>query len=132
MKNRVLIISLLILTSCIPLYADGGWHRYYDFSTTNSGRASITYMGTTLDCIPSQDASELEDFLKNDIVGYCRKISKRENFLIWSALSEYDYSDGEVYGIVVQEDGNDAALYVIVTIENNGNSYRWYGGFYVE
>lgn len=133
MRNKTpLLLCILITIFCFPSYTEDGWKWYFDYYNNYSGRATILYLGTTAECTPSQEASQAEAFLQSDIVGYCRKLSKTENFLIWSALAEYDYVENEVYGIVVQDAGNDTALTVVVQIVDNGKSFRWYGGFYTK
>ena len=60
-----------------------------------------------------------------------QKMSKQENYLLWQALKEYDYQEGEVYVVAITPQGAIEILNLLVVIINNGDSLNWYGGFYV-
>lgn len=130
MKNKRIIVLLVCIFSCfIPLFsADSKF--YSDFENGWCGYSRADYIGTTRNVNPSQFAAEAERRVKSffRITRYCEKLSRQENFLLWSALGEYDYKDNEVYSVVIEQDKE--TLNLIVVINDNGNNCSWYGGAY--
>ena len=120
----VLFIGLLISISAtdIRFHSDSGngWYGY----------SGADYVGTTKTVNPSQFAEEAENRAARyfRIVRYCEKLSRQENFLLWSALNQYNYSNNEVYSVIIQQ--GYECLNLIVVIKDNGNSCDWYGGAY--
>ena len=130
-KLRLCLIIIFASISCLKLSA-ANMKPYIDWDNGYSGYANADYVGTTRTINPSQFAEEGERRIRAfgaTITRYCQKLSKSENFLLWSALNEYNYSDNEIYSVTIQQ--GMQILQLIVVIRENGNSVDWYGGWYI-
>lgn len=130
MKRKFLIISFFFFFEIVHIFPTPTDMRWYsDSSKGYSGLAGADYMGTTKNINPSKFANEFEQRLRNIISRYCEKLSKAENFLMWSALEQYDYYQNEIYSVTILQ--GKQILQLIVVIKDDGNSVDWYGGWYV-
>ena len=130
MKKRLLICIAMLIFILFSINAQS----YYDWNNGYSGSAVAYYLGTTKTINPAQVAEDAEHNMRSiglKVTGYCQKLSKTESFLIWSALNEYDYNDGEVYSLVINPSNNITALCLVVVITNGGKSFQWYDAVYV-
>ena len=78
------------------------------------------------------DMYETELGMSGMILEKKTKLTKEENFLIWSALNEYELLDGEVYFVAISTPPYTEVLSFLVMITDNGNGYTWYGGWRVK
>ncbi len=117
--------------------------HYYDKFSGFEGWAQVEFMGLN---------SELEkqgfsiaiiiDAMKEEarkagepVFSDCHELSKLETFLVWSALEEYDYEDGELYviGITTEDPGRiEKALCLFVKITDGGSNFVWDGLYIIE
>lgn len=138
MKKLIcLAVVMLVVAVC------SGRVRYYsDQSTGYEGNAAADYVGNTVTKRGMFSTfDELVDYVKTDSISmfdteelfkvrYIEKLSKEESFLIWSALNEYDYEDGDLYAVTVDPPELWGVLgwrLFGVCITNNGKSFKWVG-----
>lgn len=131
MKKVIISLITFVLLWVTPIYAaDIKW--YSDWKNGYCGYAGADYIGTTKNIDPNAYANNAEAHLRSlgvYITRYCQKISKQENYLLWSALSMYNYSDGEVYAVTIQQGKEILNLFVV--IKDGGKSCSQYGGWYI-
>ncbi len=131
MKKRLLVFSV-IMSVTVLLQAEG--YKYYsDTKNGYSGSAMAFYVGTTKDINPSDYLVGYERFLREkgyNIVGYCTKLSKQEDFLFWAALNEYKCAAKEVYSVSIKIEGENRILNVAAVVKKPGKTCDQYGGFY--
>lgn len=128
-KRLVAVVALVVVVATGQL-AGQEIKFYSNFANGYSGGAIVKYCGTTaerslrewhqLRMSSFKDAQILEEGPK--------KLTNEENWLIWQALGEYNYRDGEVYAIAGSTDGG-TLLIVTVSIADNGNSINWHAGY---
>ena len=136
--------KLICLAVVMPLVVAvcSGQMKYYSDWQGHSGYAVAEYC-TTHDPSVFNKQSFLDDRFRESLddlaegvksLGYAKsgdikKLSKQENFLIWSALNEYELLDGEVYKVVTySSDSTDPYRQAFfVCIMNNGKSFKWGG-----
>ena len=58
------------------------------------------------------------------IFSMLHKLSKEESWLLWQALGEYEYKDGEVYSVYISSQTRE--LYLLVRITNNKESCNFH------
>lgn len=125
MKKAILFLFAIFFCNSF-LNAD---KYYYDYSIKKGGVASIEYYGTSKEINIEEEAKKemlvWKYFEKTDCT-ICEKLTKLEKFLINSALDEYSIKNGEIYRILVKEDGNKKQLNIYIEIFNN-NHWTWYG-----
>lgn len=115
-KFKICFISVLFI-SFIPLYA-----KYYaDPKNGYSGWANAYFIGTTKEVDPLEEATKIEASIKQEglFLGYCRKFSKEQRFLICSALQEFNLSVNDVFAVVVQEGYSDRGTVVVIVIKED-------------
>ena len=128
-KRVFIFVFVLSIVSAVPLFA-GEMKNYSDWINGYSGTSGAEYMGTTTEI-------DLEKLIMNgrqsfkqkaQYIGDCKKLTKEENFLLWSALNEFDYKDNEIYAVGIFWDHNteSAFLGLIAVITENGKSFNWY------
>lgn len=128
MKKKIFVVMILV---CIFLMSAGA-KKYYDFGNGYYGEARSECLGTE----PPLNAYEIADFRRANVnpfghfSGRCYKLSNEENFLVGSALCEYNLKTNEVYSVALTKD-YVTTLLLIVVIKDNGKSYKWYDiGYY--
>ena len=130
--NKKILIFILILLFVWSLEAEG--FKLYSFKDEGySGYAFATYM----DYMPPLDvveglAERNEEYYRkqNSFIRYnSGKLSKQESFLLWSALNEYNYKNGEMYVVVIKQKNEYLHLFVIIIDEFNYEC-RFWGGIY--
>ena len=138
MKKKTIICMLVLCCTMLPVMA-GGPKTYM----------LMDYKGEALaEFLPSKNGmliqsngeflsiSEACDLVATEQTGMIlekkTKLTKEENFLIWSALNEYELLDGEVYFVVISTPPYTEALSFLVMITDNGNGYTWYGGWQIK
>ena len=145
MLKREYLFAILILFISMPLFASKKTTYFSDYEKGYSGYATADYIGTANEI--SQDKyNEYFDALvkrartefsrKNyTYLGNCRKLTKKDEWLVGCALKEYNYQDNEVYLVsifytdVFPLDGHIESLTLIVVIKEN--SFEWYDvGFF--
>lgn len=143
MKKKTILCMVLLCCTMLPVMA-AEEKIYRDYINGYSGSAMAIFLpskngivtgsnGKPLslpEVCDSIETGAMEGLIK---LGKREKLTKEENFLIWSALNEYELLDGEVYMVGITTDpsiGYDAEfLLFLVTITDNGRGYTWYGGF---
>lgn len=141
MKKKTILCMVLLCCTMLPVMA-AEEKIYRDYINGYSGYAIAEFLPSKNGMIIHQSngeflsISEVCDLLATELAGMIlgkkTKLTKEENFLIWSALNEYELLDGEVYMVGITTDpsiGYDAEfLLFLVTITDNGRGYTWYGG----
>lgn len=141
MKKLICLAATMLLVVAVC----SGQIKYYSDWQGHSGYAAAEYCGNLIDTLGSSSAFysyNIEGFLQNlqrsqtelkeqfgfDKVRDIEKLSKEENFLIWSALNEYELSDGDAYVVSCTTSLMQPNLkYFTVVIINNGKSFKWVG-----
>ena len=138
MKKKTIICMLVLCCTMLPVM--GGEPKIY-ISKDYKGEALAEFLpskngmliqsnGEFLSISEACDLAETE--LAGMILGKKTKLTKEENFLIWSALNEYELLDGEVYIVGISTPPYAEGLWFQVMITDNGNGYTWYGGWQIK
>ena len=137
MKKKLVCIVVLCCTMLPVMAAEGKIYRDYingysgyaiaEFFPSKNGMLIHQSNGEFLSISEACDLVATE--LAGMILGKKTKLTKEENFLIWSALNEYELLDGEVYTVEISTPPYTEVLGVLVMITDNGNGYTWYGGW---
>ena len=140
MKKKLVCMVLLCCTMLPVMAAEGKIYR--DYINGYSGYAIAEFLPSKNGMLIHQSngeflsISEACDLLATELAGMIlgkkTKLTKEENFLIWSALNEYELLDGEVYIVDIRTPPYTEVLGVLVMITDNGNGYTWYGGWRVK
>lgn len=138
MKKKTIIYMLVLCCTMLPVMA-GGPKTYISMDYKGEALAEflpskngmlIQSNGEFLSISEACDLAETE--LAGMILGKKTKLTKEENFLIWSALNEYELLDGEVYIVGISTPPYAEGLWFQVMITDNGNGYTWYGGWQIK
>ena len=142
MKKLICLAATMLLVVAV---CSGEMRYYSDWKTGYKGYVDIAYAANLIDKLGSSSAFysyNIEGFIQNlqrsqtelkeqfgfDKVRDIEKLSKEENFLIWSALNEYELSDGDAYAVSCTTSLMQPNIkYFTVVIINNGNSFKWVG-----
>lgn len=142
--KKLCFLCMWLLACAGALYAEP-MKQYYNYETGWTELVSIEYKGEVrndrdweskysfkamkeyLECEAKRTGSNA--FKGGEFVPIT-KLSKREIWLIWQALGEYDIADNEVYSMLVIKSPYDREVYGHVRIKNNGRSFdfcalRW-------
>ena len=124
-----LIINSFLNAESLNVYVYGG----------RGCMAGARYIGIK-DELKTNSLREINEIAKKSfkkgglkILEDCRKLSKSEEYLMWSAINEYNYSDNEVYGIDILEDPTVKPfrwLTITAIIKNGGDDVDWVGFYY--
>ena len=130
--NKKISIFILMLLFVWVLEAED--LKFYSFKDEGySGYAIASYMAymPAFDVVEKLAESNEEYYKKhNAFIRYnMGKLSKQESFLLWSALNEYNYKDGEMYAVVIKQKNEYLHLFVIIMDEVNYGCHFW-GGIY--
>ena len=144
MKKKLVCIVVLCCTMLPVMAAEGKIYR--DYINGYSGYAIAEFFPSKNGIVTDRDGvsrslSEFCDFCETEIkskgtfLGKKEKITKEENFLIWSALNEYELLDEEVYVVIITTDqvlgdGVEFSCF-LVTIKNNGRNCTPYGSWVI-
>ena len=140
MKKKTIICMLVLCCTMLPVLA-GGPKFYYDYSSGYKGEALAEFLPSKNGMLIQSNGeflsiSEACDLVAPEQTGMTlekkTKLTKEENFLIRSALNEYELLDGELYLVVISTPPYTEALSFLVMITDNGNGYTWYGGWRVK
>ena len=135
MKRKTIICMLVLCCTMLPVMAvepkiyiskDYKGEAGAEFLPSKNGML-IQSNGEFLSISEACDLVEAEQ--TGMILGQKTKLTKEENFLIWSALNEYELLDGEVYFVGISTPPYAESLLFLVMITDNGNGYTWYGGW---
>lgn len=140
MRIKKIFITLVLLGLFFPAFSQNT-KLYRDYSKGYYGMSSAEYKGSSRDWSKAkiknfQDYKERMEgnwlqSMKNifRVNRPCTKLSKSEQFLMWSALKEYDYHDGEIYCISIFEDVVNVSefLGIIVLIKDNARNVDFFG-----
>lgn len=138
MKKKTIIYMLVLCCTMLPVMA--GEPKIY-ISKDYKGEALAGFLPSKNGMLIQSNGeflsiSEVCDFVATEytgkILGKKTKLTKEENFLIWSALNEYELLDGEIYLVVISTPPYTETLSFLVMITDNGNSYTWYGGWQIK
>lgn len=143
------LICLAVVMPLVVAVCSGEMRYYSDWKTGYKGYVDIAYTVNLIDELGSSSAFysyNIEGLLQNlqkvrdtefkkqmgiDKVRDIEKLSKEENFLLWSALNEYELSDGDMYSVTctssLQPGPKPTSKYFSIVIINNGNSFKWVG-----
>lgn len=127
MRKFLIIFLLFILSS--PIFS-ANVKRYSDWEKGFSGYAGAEYVGTTKTIDPKTYSLQCGYRILNSgmtILRYCDKLSKQEIFLLWAALDQYDFSNGEIYTVYILQ--NNEILQLIVVIKEDGKSVNKINGY---
>ncbi len=134
MKHKKAVVVLAIALF-VATFASAEGRSYYDWENGYSGVADAIYVGTTRTLDTNEAIYSFEEGLRNEGFQYicpCSKLSKRDIFLLWSALNEYNYSNNEVYCVSISQIGGVLYLLVVIT-DAQKPSCEWYDmGYYGE
>ena len=137
MKKKTIICMLVLCCTMLPVMA--GEPKIY-ISMDYKGKALAEFLPSKNGILirPNGEFQSISEFcdmyetelgMSGMILEKKTKLTKEENFLIWSALNEYELLDGEVYFVVISTPPYTEALAFLVMITDNGNGYTWYGGW---
>ena len=138
MKKKTIIYMLVLCCTMLPVMA--GEPKIY-ISKDYKGEALTGFLPSKNGMLIQSNGeflsiSEACDLVATEhtgkILGKKTKLTKEENFLIWSALNEYELLDGEIYLVVISTPPYTETLSFLVMITDNGNSYTWYGGWQIK
>ena len=136
MKKAHLILTFLLFFVSV-LYADDMFteeRHYYDELTGYEGWASLMPLGTEAEAKEygftfDQLIEEIKEQIETEAtVSDCLKLSKKEIFLVWAALKDFDYEDCDSYMIIISDTPPDIAkksLCLLVTVTDDGKSFDW-------
>lgn len=136
MKKKLVCMVLLCCTMLPVMAAEEKIYR--DYINGYSGYAVVEFLPSKNGMLIQSNGeflsiSEVCDLVATELAGMIlgkkTKLTKEENFLIWSALNEYELLDGEVYIVEISTPPYTEDLGVLVMITDNGNGYTWYGGW---
>ena len=131
---------LVLCCTMLPVMAAEG-KFYRDYSKGYKGEALAEFLPSKNGMLIQSNGeflsiSEACDLVATEQTGMIlekkTKLTKEENFLIWSALNEYELLDGEVYIVAISTPPYTEVLSFLVMITDNGNGYTWYGGWRVK
>lgn len=132
-KKAVVVLAIALFVATFASAQQGGY--YHDWKNGYSGEAVATCFGTTRTVSISYTISDWQKFVQSkgfQYLGPCSKLSKRDIFLLWSALNEYNYSNNEVYCVSISQIGGVLYLLVVIT-DAQKPSCEWYDmGYYWE
>ena len=140
MKKKTIICMLVLCCTMLPVMA-GGPKTYISMDYKGEALAEFLPSKNGILIRPNgefQSISEVCDMYETElgmsgmILEKKTKLTKEENFLIWSALNEYELLDGEVYFVAISTPPYTEALSFLVMITDNGNGYTWYGGWQIK
>ena len=138
MKKKTIICMLVLCCTMLPVMA-GGPKTYISMDYKGEALAEFLPSKNGMIIQPNgefRSISEACDLLETELAGMIlgkkTKLTKEENFLIWSALNEYELLDGEVYIVEISTPPYAEGLGVLAMITDNGNGYTWYGGWRVK
>ncbi len=104
---------------------------YFDDINGYEGYSLAEYMGTVRTIDPEATAIAWEQVAIEDgaeVIKHSEKLTKQEQFLLWSALEEFEYKVNEVYYVLISQE--NSLLYIIAVVKNRGMKCDLYGGFY--
>lgn len=127
-KICLLFVCLLAFTSAA--YTQN-FNYYYNQTNGWTGEASVNYLNMDKDGAFDEVIGEkLSDIMADGARqrGYTsskpvKKLTEREWWLVWSALGEYSIADKEIYAVMIKTGRGE--LFVLVRIQNNGQSINW-------
>lgn len=102
--------------------------KYTDGLNNYIGEAVAECIGTTRTDTLNDLFLDSKNELKADgvSVSEIKKLSLEENFLLWSALKEYDYSIGEIYTVVMFPKNSNKTFLIFVRIKGR-RAIDWKG-----
>lgn len=110
-------IYFIVLFACLSLglFAQQEYPReYHNEEEGWYGRAFAIYLAE----------NEIEKFtndLTNQKGRWISKLSKRNTWLSWQALNEWELIEGETYVIICGDDESPDVIFLIATIEEDGS-----------
>ncbi|MGP1438696.1 MAG: hypothetical protein ACTTKH_06450 [Treponema sp.] len=114
MRNK---ICLIIFFACCALNLSAQQEypkKYYNEEEGWYGKAFAIYL----------DDAEVEKFT-NDLTSqkgrWITKLSKKNAWLSWQALNEWELIPGENYVIICGDDGGPEVIFLLATIEEDGS-----------
>lgn len=129
MKKKLVVAAVVAILVAMDASAQG-LKRYNDWANGYSGDSEATYYSQGFS--QSLALQSRQNGIKyGAVITEYSKLSKEDNFLLWSALNEYDLRDGECYVVTLYSDNTNrtsslwgcmTAITLWVTIKNNGNS----------
>ena len=132
---KKIIIGILLVIFCFNFsFAAKIERKKFDMKPYgNIGYACAHFLGDKKELQSLKDLNKLYKDSYNDFkLIDCKELSKREYYLMWCALDEYNYQDGEVYYMLISDKDNILIpLFLVVCIKNKGNSVDWLG-FYLD
>lgn len=123
----------IIVCICLVLFIGTAYVQAFEFKHYSDpergweGDAGITHLiwdNTLWEKYKTKGKTDLEDNGKW-LVFDVKKLSKKDQWLIWQALGEYDIDDEDIYQIIIEESDKEA-LSVFVRIKNNKQAFEWY------
>lgn len=113
-KNKIYLVLLFTYLS-LNLFAQQEYPReYFNEKEGWKGRAFAIYLSD----------SEVEKYtndLTNQKGRWISKLSKRNTWLSWQALNEWDLIAGETYVVICGDDESPEVIFLIATIEEDGS-----------
>ena len=130
-KRLVALVALVVVVATSQLVGQE-MKSYSNFANGYGGVAMVEYCGTTAErSLREWHQHSMSSWKANgdaQILEGPKKLTNEENWLIWQALGEYNYRDGEVYEVIGSTD-LFTLLIVTVSIADNGNSINWHANY---
>ncbi|MBR1615549.1 MAG: hypothetical protein IJ673_08710 [Treponema sp.] len=124
MKKRLALCILLFGLSTLAVFS---------LKYRRAGEAEARYVGSLKDNPNFSLESSFEQWYEEMVrmnpytTHRISKLSKTESELLWDALSDYNYSPGDIYIVVFQESGSSYAGTLTCVINADGRSCNWAG-----
>lgn len=133
-KSIFLILLLLAMLFEVSALEEYGvpiscFRYYYDYG---GGYAGAKYCGTTKNLTLDEVHNNRwkSAFGEIELESFGGKLSKRQSYLAWSAIEQYDYEPGEIYSVEFCEGFDTNHRYAITCQINSDGSFNWRGFSY--
>lgn len=127
MKRCFSLLILFFLT--IRLFAQNTDLKYYsDLTKDFSGYAVAIYYGNIKEIDENATEEEFLDFIEEELsdkLTQINKLTKKNNWLYKQALEEWEYSKGEVYGVICAESKYAQDGILLFVVVKGKNDFLW-------
>lgn len=122
--------SCIILIISIFTYANANPKYYYNPYTGAEGEAEIEYIRTTSEFSISKLYQNMYDEWANNkktkVFERIKKLTTTDEFLIYQALSQYNWNKGEIYVIILDDYHYDYLRFFYICIKGDYSLYDEY------
>ncbi len=113
-QTKIYLIAFLACLN-LTLFAQQEYPReYYNEEEGWSGKAFAIYLA-------ENEVEKFTNDLTNQKGRWISKLSRKNTWLSWQALNEWDLVAGETYVIICGDDETPDVIFLIATIEEDGS-----------